>query len=175
MSGLPVPPTRHQSPRARPSGTRTLGFVGAAMLFALIGSAQDKPAAPPSPPPDNKPAEFVGSTTCQMCHEDIFNAFQKNPHQLVETDKKRGWDTKACESCHGPGSKHAESASAADIRQPAKLTPGEARSGEKEQEAGGGRATKAGRGRRRGPTEPPPPPPPGGKKKTPPKFAPRRS
>jgi hypothetical protein len=45
-----------------------------------------------------------------MCHEDIFNAFQKNPHQLVETDKKRGWDTKACESCHGPGSKHAESA-----------------------------------------------------------------
>jgi DmsE family decaheme c-type cytochrome len=61
-----------------------------------------------------------------MCHEDIFNAFQKNPHEVVETDKKRGWDTKACESCHGPGSKHAESASAADIRQPAKLTPGEA-------------------------------------------------
>jgi DmsE family decaheme c-type cytochrome len=61
-----------------------------------------------------------------MCHEDIFNAFQKNPHQLVETDKKRGFDTKACESCHGPGSKHAESVSAADIKQPAKLKPGEA-------------------------------------------------
>src|ERR1039458_7142763 len=125
MFGLPVHSTRHQSPHARPSGTRTAGFVGAAMLLAVIGSAQEKAAAPASPPAENKPAEFVGSTTCQMCHEDIFNAFQKNPHQLVETDKKRGWDTKACESCHGPGSKHAESASAADIRQPAKLTPGE--------------------------------------------------
>jgi DmsE family decaheme c-type cytochrome len=61
-----------------------------------------------------------------MCHEDIFNAFQKSPHHLVETDKKRGWETKACESCHGPGSKHADSTSAADIRQPAKLRPAEA-------------------------------------------------
>jgi DmsE family decaheme c-type cytochrome len=126
MFGLPVLSTRHQSPRARPSWTRTAGFVGAAMLLTILGSAQEKAAAPAAPPPDNKPAEFVGSTTCQTCHEDIFNAFQKNPHQMVETDKKRGWDTKACESCHGPGSKHAESASAADIRQPAKLTPGEA-------------------------------------------------
>jgi hypothetical protein len=86
------------------------GLVGAAMLLAVIGSAQEKACRPAAPPPENKPAEFVGSTTCQMCHEDIFNAFQKNPHQQVETDKKRGWDTKACESCHGPGSKHAESA-----------------------------------------------------------------
>ena len=61
-----------------------------------------------------------------MCHEDIFNAFQKNPHQLVETGKKYGWATRACESCHGPGSKHADSASAADIRNPAKLKPAEA-------------------------------------------------
>ena len=29
----------------------------------------------------------------------------------------------ACESCHGPGAKHAESTSAADIRNPAKLAP----------------------------------------------------
>ncbi len=126
MFGLPVLSTRSKSPRARPSKARAVGFVGAAMLLAAIGSAQEKAAAPAAPPPENKPAEFVGSTTCQVCHEDIFNAFQKNPHQIVETDKKRGWDTKACESCHGPGSKHAESASAADIIQPAKLKPSEA-------------------------------------------------
>jgi DmsE family decaheme c-type cytochrome len=41
----------------------------------------------------------------------------------VETDKKRGFDGKACESCHGPGSKHAESMNAADIRNPAKISP----------------------------------------------------
>ena len=125
MFGLPVLTTRRQARRVRPSWTHAAGLVGAAMLFATFGSAQDKAGAPASPPPDNKPATYVGSTTCQMCHEDIFNAFQKNPHEVVETDKKRGWETKACESCHGPGSKHAESASAADIKQPAKLKPAE--------------------------------------------------
>lgn len=96
------------------------------LCTATLWGAQDKVAAPTQPTADNKPAEYVGSQTCQACHEDIFNAFQKNPHQLVETDKKRGWETKACESCHGPGSKHADSASATDIRNPLKLKPGEA-------------------------------------------------
>ena len=94
------------------------------LLTAIAGSAQEKPAEPAAPPVNN-PAEPVGSQTCQMCHEDVYNAFQKNPHQLVETDKKRGWATHACESCHGSGGKHAESASAADIRQPAKLKAAE--------------------------------------------------
>jgi DmsE family decaheme c-type cytochrome len=60
-----------------------------------------------------------------MCHEDIFKAFRTNRHHVVEVEKKRGWEGKACESCHGPGSKHAESASAEDIRNPAKLPPRE--------------------------------------------------
>src|SRR3954454_742256 len=123
MFGPPARSSRSRSLRAHPSGVRTAGLVGAPILFAPLGGAQEKLSAPAPPPPDNKPAEFVGSTTCQGCHEDVFNAFQKNPHQVVETDKKRGWDTKACESCHGPGSKHAESMSAADIKQPAKLKP----------------------------------------------------
>jgi DmsE family decaheme c-type cytochrome len=125
MFGLPVLTTRRQALRVRPSWKRAAGLVGAAMLLATLGNAQEKASAPASLPPDNKPAAYVGSTTCQMCHEDIFNAFQKNPHAVVETDKKRGWETKACESCHGPGSKHADSASAADIKQPAKLKPAE--------------------------------------------------
>ncbi len=116
-------------------------FVKPALLLAvsltLAWGAQDKPAAPATQdkpaetkpadnkPADNKPAEFVGSTTCQACHEDIFNAFQKNPHEIVEKDKKRGFENNACESCHGPGSKHAESMNAADIRNPAKLRPAE--------------------------------------------------
>lgn len=70
--------------------------------------------------------EYAGSEVCGACHEDIAKAFQKNKHFAVETDKKRGWETRACESCHGPGAKHAESASAADILQPAKAKPAQA-------------------------------------------------
>jgi DmsE family decaheme c-type cytochrome len=111
-----------------------------ALFTATLWGAQDKPAAPAAPPAAtqpaegtpapspaaNQPAEYVGSQACQMCHEDISNSFQKNPHQQVETGSKHGWATRACESCHGPGSKHADSASAADIKNPAKLKPAEA-------------------------------------------------
>jgi DmsE family decaheme c-type cytochrome len=50
----------------------------------------------------------------------------KSPHAGIEKDKHRGFADRACESCHGPAQKHTESASADDIRQPAKLTPAEA-------------------------------------------------
>src|SRR5881227_3417521 len=114
---------RHKTNHRQSPPPSLLAVLAAAatLTFSTVGGAQEKPAVPP----DNKPAEYVGSTTCQMCHEDIFNAFQKNPHQLVETDKKRGFETRACESCHGPSSKHAESVSPADIKHPAKLEPGE--------------------------------------------------
>jgi len=72
-------------------------------------------------PPDVLPP-YVGSETCQLCHEDIFKALvAKNPHFTLEADKKRGWQGRTCEACHGPGDKHVESLSAADIRNPGKL------------------------------------------------------
>lgn len=71
-------------------------------------------------PPKRGP-EYTGSETCQACHEDIYNNFEKSPHKIVETDKKQPWNQHACESCHGAGTKHAETASAAEIRNPSKL------------------------------------------------------
>ena len=100
--------------------------AAAALLTATLWGAGIDPSAPPPAPKDDKPAQYVGSETCQACHEDIFAAFQKNPHHEVETSKKYKFDGKACESCHGPGSKHAESAEASDIRNPAKLKPADA-------------------------------------------------
>jgi DmsE family decaheme c-type cytochrome len=102
---------------------RWITVLAAIFLSAASGGAQEKTGVPAPSPGPPKPAEYVGSDTCQACHEDIFNAFQKNPHHQVETDKKRGFEHNACESCHGPGSKHAESMSAPDIRDPAKLPP----------------------------------------------------
>src|SRR6266566_8281299 len=93
-------------------------------LLVWQAGAQQAPADS-SKTADNQPAAYVGSEVCQACHEDIFNAIRKSPHQVVESDKKRGWDDKACESCHGAGSKHAESGSAEEIRNPAKLAPAE--------------------------------------------------
>ena len=69
-----------------------------------------------------QPAGYAGSETCATCHEDIAKAFLKNRHSTLDTNKGRGWATRACEGCHGPGAKHAESVSADDIRQPAKLS-----------------------------------------------------
>lgn len=67
------------------------------------------------------PSPYAGSEACRTCHEDISNAFAKNPHHSVDTNAKRGWMGRACESCHGPAQKHTDSASADDIRNPAKL------------------------------------------------------
>jgi len=67
------------------------------------------------------PAGYAGSELCGTCHEDIANAFGQNPHHAAEEDKRRGWQGRSCESCHGPGQKHTESISAEDIRNPGKL------------------------------------------------------
>lgn len=84
-------------------------------ILMAIGCALVRGQSAPSP--------FAGSEACAICHEDISKAFAKTPHFLVNQDKKRGWDGKACESCHGQAAKHAESASAEDIRNPSKLAP----------------------------------------------------
>ena len=83
-------------------------------------AATSEAAAPP--PAASGPATYVGSETCQACHEDIFKGFQRNRHHAVEVGGKN-WNGKACEACHGPGSKHAESASATDIVNPSKIRP----------------------------------------------------
>jgi DmsE family decaheme c-type cytochrome len=108
----------HPTLPGRSRAARRPALLAAAMLCCVSGAGA-QPAQPAQP-------AYVGSQTCQPCHEDIYNALLKSPHQLVESGKKRGWEGKACEACHGPGNKHAESVSASDIRQPAKLPPGEA-------------------------------------------------
>jgi DmsE family decaheme c-type cytochrome len=73
------------------------------------------PAAPAAPAPT-----YVGSEACGACHDDIYKAFLKSPHAIVDSTKSK-WKGNACESCHGPGSKHADSTAATDILNPSKL------------------------------------------------------
>ena len=62
-------------------------------------SSRKAPAETPAAAvPENepkKPAEYVGTAVCMGCHEEIYNNFiKRNPHRLLETDKKRKWDKK---------------------------------------------------------------------------------
>ena len=82
--------------------------VALVLLTATVLNAQN---AAPSP--------FAGTEACGVCHEDIGKVFAKSPHHAVDASKKD--PGRACESCHGAGQKHAESAAASDIRNPGKL------------------------------------------------------
>src|SRR4051794_21660225 len=105
------------------------------LVIARANAAGQKQDPPRSPAPEAKPEaetataaptgpkSYVGSEACQACHEDIFNAFQKDPHKAVDFDKKRGRENQACEGCHGPASSHVETTSAEEIVNPAKLSP----------------------------------------------------
>ncbi|HKA02506.1 MAG TPA: DmsE family decaheme c-type cytochrome [Candidatus Solibacter sp.] len=91
--------------------------VALAMVLVVIAAGRAKGQGSAA----SLPAGYAGSEMCGACHEDLAKEFPKNPHHAVETDRKRGWEGRACEACHGPGQKHTESTSADDIRNPSKL------------------------------------------------------
>jgi DmsE family decaheme c-type cytochrome len=84
-----------------------IALLGWAPFIAIPAAAAESPG-------------YVGSEACKVCHEEIYTNLKKTPHSTIETGARRGWDGKSCESCHGPGAKHAESASVDDIKNPAK-------------------------------------------------------
>ena len=111
MLNKPLSPWFHWGD-LRSFGGPFLAIVSSALVALALSGAQQPALAQ---------ATTVGSDTCQACHEDVVKAFQKNRHITVEKDSTRGWQGKACESCHGPGSVHAGSGDKKDIRNPAKL------------------------------------------------------
>jgi DmsE family decaheme c-type cytochrome len=81
-----------------------IGVVTSAVilfLFSFVSFSQDKAKG--------KKGGVVGSETCKDCHEDLYKGFMKDtPHWKSIADTKIPEEKKGCESCHGPGEKHAE-------------------------------------------------------------------
>lgn len=59
-------------------------------------------------PPHIPGAVFVGNQACYECHTNYSHAFQGNVHFRVQADVQKLPGGTSCESCHGPGSRHAE-------------------------------------------------------------------
>lgn len=89
-----------------------------AFLFLLLLSllplwmALGAPAQPETPQAQayvrsTNPDDYVGSDTCQTCHEDVYKTHERGPHWKTKFLKKGvGWE--GCEACHGPGKEHVE-------------------------------------------------------------------
>lgn len=56
--------------------------------------------------PSGNPADYAGGEECAVCHSDIAEAFQTNPHYKTWNDTQLDWSQRGCEACHGPGREH---------------------------------------------------------------------
>ncbi|HEX4997315.1 MAG TPA: cytochrome c3 family protein [Terriglobia bacterium] len=61
-------------------------------------------------PADEASGDFIGSDGCRSCHNAEFVQFGKTSHAHLESDSR---SVMSCESCHGPGKKHADAMAAA--------------------------------------------------------------
>jgi predicted CXXCH cytochrome family protein len=59
-------------------------------------------------PPNIPGATFIGSKECAQCHEEIYRDFATASHARIMAKGPNALNM-GCESCHGPGSLHAES------------------------------------------------------------------
>jgi len=87
-------------------------FTLAACLTAVMtGTAFAQIAAPQASPSDaqgKNDVGYVGASTCQGCHDEIYKKFEASQHWITTQETKATHGAHGCESCHGPGAAHVE-------------------------------------------------------------------
>jgi DmsE family decaheme c-type cytochrome len=91
----------------RHRGLQACLFLVAGVLV-LASSSFAAPGAKPAGKQAAQPAasDFVGSDTCETCHEEVAKGFASNPHtKMAQMHGKQGV---TCENCHGAGKAHVD-------------------------------------------------------------------
>ena len=100
-------------------------FAGLFIILFHFGCAQEGFVRKQAVCPTIAGASYVGDQSCLDCHEEVVEGFKKTIHGRIADFEVVGL-SKGCESCHGPGSIHAEDEDPASIISFKDISKGEA-------------------------------------------------
>lgn len=92
------------------AGVRSAIYLGNAVFLlvaGLVGVSCSQLERVVMMPPEIEGATFVGNKTCSNCHTNYARLFPASAHARVHADGLAMKELTGCETCHGPGSKHA--------------------------------------------------------------------
>jgi len=87
--------------------------LGLPALTALLISSCSTSAPEVAAPLQIPGAHYVGDKACADCHAEIVRRFKSSPHARLAPENAALPGQSGCESCHGPGSRHIQTAGAA--------------------------------------------------------------